>query len=208
MLFTSFPFLVLVLITLLLYYAPPLRSWQVLVLTLASFIFYSWEAPILVLLLVFSITINVVTSYYISRGNPAHQKFWAIMGVALNLGALLFFKYSPMFARTFFGGDHGSVGHFLMTIPLPIGISFFTFQGISLVVEVFRSKQPDDPFGYPEMVTPSFKEHLRNTILFKSFFPSLVAGPIIKAHEFYPQIHPKRVREIPWEAAFRALVVG
>jgi len=208
MLFTSFPFLVLVLSTLLLYYAPPLRSWQVLVLTVASFVFYSWEAPVLVLLLIFSITINVVTSYYISRGNPARQKFWAIMGVSLNLGALLFFKYSPMFARTFFGGDHGSIGHFLTTIPLPIGISFFTFQGISLVVEVFRSKQPDDPFGYPEMVTPSFKEHLQNTMLFKSFFPSLVAGPIIKAHEFYPQIHPKLVREIPWQTAFRALVTG
>ncbi len=208
MLFTSIPFLVLVLITLLLYYTPPLRSWQVFLLTLASFIFYSWEAPILVILLVFSITINVVTSYYISRGNPAHQKLWAILGVALNLGALLFFKYSPMFARTLFGGDHGSVGHFLMTIPLPIGISFFTFQGISLVVEVFRSKQPNDPFGYPEMVPPSFKEHLMNTMLFKAFFPSLVAGPIIKAHEFYPQILPKFVKDIPWQTAFRALVVG
>lgn len=208
MLFTSLPFAVLVLITLLLYYAPPLRNWQILILTVASFFFYSWEAPILVFLLIFSIAINVITSYYISRGNPAHQKAWAIAGVLLNLGALLFFKYSPMFAKTFFGGDHGSIGHFLMTIPLPIGISFFTFQGISLVVEVFRSKQPDDPFGYPEMVPPTFKEHLKNTMLFKSFFPSLVAGPIIKAHEFYPQIQPKLVREIPWETAFRALVVG
>jgi alginate O-acetyltransferase complex protein AlgI len=208
MLFTSLPFAVLVLITLLLYYAQPLRKWQILILTIASFFFYSWEAPILVFLLIFSIAINVVTSYYISRGNPAHQKAWAIAGVLLNLGALLFFKYSPMFAKTFFGGDHGSIGHFLMTIPLPIGISFFTFQGISLVVEVFRSKQPNDPFGYPEMVPPTFKEHLKNTMLFKSFFPSLVAGPIIKAHEFYPQITPKFVREIPWDTAFRALVVG
>ena len=208
MLFTSLPFAVLVLVTLLLYYAPPLRSWQVVVLAVASFFFYAWEAPILVFLLMFSIAINVVTSYYISRGNPGHQKAWAVAGVLLNLGALLFFKYSPMFAKTFFGGDHGSAGHFLMTIPLPIGISFFTFQGISLVVEVFRSKQADDPFGYPEMVTSSFREHLKNTMLFKSFFPSLVAGPIIKAHEFYPQIQPKLVRNIPWEAAFRALVVG
>ncbi len=208
MLFTSFPFLVLVLITLLLYYAPPMRSWQAMVLTAASFLFYSWEAPLLVILLIFSITINVVTSYYISRGDPVRQKFWAVTGVALNLGALLFFKYSPMFARTFFGGDHGSLGHFLMTIPLPIGISFFTFQGISLVVEVFRSKQPSDPFGYPEMVPASFKEHLKNTMLFKSFFPSLVAGPIIKAHEFYPQIRSKVIRDIPWQTAFRALVTG
>ena len=126
MLFTGFPFTVFVLITLLLYYTPPLRSWQVPVLAVASFIFYAWETPFLVFLLLFSIAINVVTSYYISRGNPLYQRVWAIAGVLLNLGALLFFKYSPMFARTFFGGDHGSLGHFLMTIPLPIGISFFT----------------------------------------------------------------------------------
>lgn len=208
MLFTSLPFVVLVLTTLILYYAPPLRSWQMLVLTLSSFLFYSWEAPILVFLLMFSIAINVVTSYYISRGNPAHRKFWAVAGVALNLGTLLFFKYSPMFARTFFGGDNGSIGHFLMTIPLPIGISFFTFLGISLVVEVYRSKKPDDPFRYPDVVPASFREHLANTMLFKSLFPCLLAGPIIKAHEFFPQIGPKFVRDIPWQTAFRALVVG
>lgn len=211
MLFTSLPFAVLVLITLLLYYAPPLRSWQVMVLTVASFIFYSWEAPILVILLILSIAINVVTSYFIARGKPSHQKFWAVMGVSLNLGVLLFFKYSPLFARTFLGGDHGSLGHFLMTIPLPIGISFFTFQGISLVVEVFRTRHPGEPGKYaplPELVPDTFLQHLQNTMLFKSFFPNLVAGPIIKAHEFYPQIEPKYFKYIPWRAAFRALVTG
>ncbi len=208
MLFTSFPFLVLVLITVLLYYLPPFRRWQPLLIILASFVFYSWESPYLLTLLVVSIVINVVTSYLIARGDPARQKFWAVMGVVLNLGVLLFFKYSPMFAKTFFGGDHGTIGHFLMTIPLPIGISFFTFQGISLVVEVYRSKQPNDPFGYPEMVPASFREHLKNTMLFKTFFPNLVAGPIIKAHEFYPQIHAKLWRDLPWETAFRALVTG
>lgn len=208
MLFTSLPFVALVLIALFVYYLPPMRRWQVEIITLASFIFYSWESPYLLTLLVVSIVINVVTSYFIAQGSPLKQKLWAVWGVALNLGVLLFFKYSPLFAKTFLGGDHGSVGHFLMTIPLPIGISFFTFQGISLVVEVFRSKQPDDPFGYPDMVPKSFKEHLRHTMLFKSFFPNLVAGPIIKAHEFYPQIQPKLFAEIAWQTAFRALVTG
>ncbi|MEO5912585.1 MAG: MBOAT family O-acyltransferase [Luteolibacter sp.] len=208
MLFTSLPFVILVLITFVIYYLPPLRSWQVLVLTTASFLFYSWEAPLLVILLILSILINVVTSYKIATGRKTSQKFWAIMGVSLNLGLLLFFKYGPLVAKTLFGGDHGSIGHFLLTIPLPIGISFFTFQGISLVVEVFRSKQPNDPFGYPEMVPDSFIEHLKNTMLFKSFFPSLVAGPIIKAHEFYPQIVPKTFAGISWQIAFRALVTG
>ena len=208
MLFTSLPFVILVLIAFVIYYLPPLRRWQIPVLTVTSFLFYSWEVPVLVFLLIASILINVVTSYKIATGPRSAQKFWAIMGVALNLGMLILFKYGPLVAKTLFGGDHGSVGHFLVNIPLPIGISFFTFQGISLVVEVFRSKQPNDPFGYPEMVPDSFMEHLKNTMLFKSFFPSLVAGPIIKAHEFYPQIVPKKFGEISWEVAFRALVTG
>jgi alginate O-acetyltransferase complex protein AlgI len=208
MLFTSLPFVVLVLIALVIYYLPPLRKWQVLVLTVASFLFYSWENPVLVFLLIASILINVITSYKVATGPRSGQKFWAIMGVGLNLGLLILFKYGPLVAKTLFGGDHGSIGHFLVTIPLPIGISFFTFQGISLVVEVFRSKQPDDPFGYPEMVPDSFYEHLKNTMLFKSFFPSLVAGPIIKAHEFYPQIVPKTFGGISWQIVFRNLVTG
>ena len=51
-------------------------------------------------------------------------------------------------------------------------------------------------------------EHFRNTALFKSFFPYLVAGPIVKAHEFYPQIEAKNLQDIAWETAFRCLVVG
>ena len=96
-------------------------------------------------------------------------------------------------------------------IPLPIGISFFTFQGISLVVEVFReehSPQNRKSRSLARVVPHSFLEHLRNTALFKSFFPYLIAGPIVKAHEFYPQIRTKKFREIDWNAIFRALTVG
>lgn len=211
MLFTSLPFVILVLITLLLYYLPWFRSAQVWLLTAASFLFYAWDAPALVILLVASILINVVTSYQVSKGRPAWRKFWALTGVGLNLGLLFIFKYGPLVSKTLFDGDHGSIGHFLVTIPLPIGISFFTFQGISLVVEVFRSKQPHQPGDlhyHPEMVADTFTEHLKHTMLFKAFFPSLVAGPIIKAHQFYPQIVPKKFSRIDWPFAFRSLVVG
>jgi alginate O-acetyltransferase complex protein AlgI len=208
MLFTSLPFVILVMIAFAIYYLPMVRSWQITVLTVASFLFYSWEDPILVFLLIASILINVVTSYQIAIGKKSAQRFWALMGVVLNLALLFFFKYGPLVAQSLFGGDHGSIGHFFMSIPLPIGISFFTFQGISLVIEVYRSKQPDDPFNYPEMVPASFSEHLKNTMLFKAFFPSLVAGPIIKAHEFYPQIVPKSLAAIDWSVVFRSLVVG
>jgi alginate O-acetyltransferase complex protein AlgI len=114
-----------------------------------------------------------------------------------------------LFAKSFLGGDATSVGHFLIMMPLPIGISFFTFQGITLVVEVFREQRSEAlGAGKQRLIATTFAQHLRNTMLFKSFFPTLVAGPIVKAHEFYPQIQPKTFRGIRWEDAFRALVVG
>ena len=211
MLFNSVPFVGLVAVTFALYYLPFLRRWQLEILIAASFVFYAYDAPALLLLLLASILINVTTSYMVATDRPSRQRLWAVLGVVLNLGLLLFFKYGPLIAHSIPGGTKTSIGHFLITIPLPIGISFFTFQGISLVVEVFRDKRPTGHGILDEsqrVVPNNFMEHLRNTALFKSFFPYLVAGPIVKAHEFYPQIKAKFFKEIPWEAAFRALVVG
>lgn len=211
MLFNSVIFLALVIVTFAVYYLPLMRRWQVQVLIAASFIFYSYEQPVLLLLLLASIAINVVTSYYVAVDRPSRQRLWAVLGVGLNLGLLLFFKYGPLFAKTFFGGATTDLGRFLITIPLPIGISFFTFQGISLVVEVFRDRHSPSAKrteAHHQVVPRSFMEHLRNTALFKSFFPYLVAGPIVKAHEFYPQIKMKNFGAIEWEKAFRALVIG
>jgi len=124
----------------------------------------------------------------------------------MNLAVLLFYKYGPLAAVTFGMNtkDEGSLGHFLFTLPLPIGISFFTFQGISLVVDVFRQKED----GPQTIRHQSVWHHFVDTALFKGFFPQLIAGPIMKAHDFYPQIKPKYFREIRWEAAFQALVRG
>jgi alginate O-acetyltransferase complex protein AlgI len=211
MLFNSWVFVLLVITTMLVYYLPLPAGWQPLVLTAASFVFYAYDQPVLLALLLASILINVVTSYFVARDRVGRRRFWALLGVGLNLALLLFFKYSPLFAKTFLHDvtSPGSVGAFLTSIPLPIGISFFTFQGISLVVEVFRSdrKKSRNATEQP-IVIGSFWEHLKNTALFKSFFPQLVAGPIVKAHEFYPQIGVKKFEEIEWETAFRALVLG
>ena len=209
MLFNSFPFAILVAITFALYYAPLTRRLQLLVLIAASFVFYAYQTPWLLCLLVASIVINVVTSYLIAVDRPSRHRFWAVVGVVANLSLLVFFKYSGLMVSLIPGASTTSIGEFLVLIPLPIGISFFTFQGISLVVEVFRDRdrgvRGDSPSG---VVCTNFRDHLRNTALFKSFFPYLVAGPIVKAHEFYPQIGAKYFRDIRWEAAFRALVIG
>jgi alginate O-acetyltransferase complex protein AlgI len=81
MLFTSPEFLILLLATLALYYATGSRRAQIAVLTAASFVFYAWESPGLVFLLLMSIAINVVTSHRIACGAPELRKAWAVAGV-------------------------------------------------------------------------------------------------------------------------------
>ncbi len=202
MLFNSLIFIGLVVATMFLYYIPKFKRQQILLLIIASLLFYSWHKPILVTLLLASATINILTSYWIAHKKAGSVKFAAWIGVTSNLGILAFFKYAGLLSMTLF--KEGSIGQFLMTIPLPIGISFFTFQGISLVIDVYKEKHFDNNAIIPK----SLFEHAKNTLFFISFFPQLVAGPIVKAHEFLPQIKNKRFSDIEWVRCFKDITLG
>lgn len=203
MLFNSYIFIVLLLITFGLYYIPKLSKYQVLILIAASLVFYSYDQLEFVLLLLFSAGVNIITSYYVVYGNIKRKKTLALTGVIVNLGVLAFFKYSPLISNTFLD-PADSIGNFLLHIPLPIGISFFTFEGISLLMDVWKEKYVDNK----QIVPKSLAKHAQHTLFFISFFPHLIAGPILKAHEFFPQIKQKHFKEIQWEAAFKNLVTG
>jgi len=208
MLFNSFPFIVLVIITLLLYYSKYLIKYQIYILILSSFIFYAYGQPYLLLLLFISASINAIVSYIVYFENKKNKKrLYAIVGVSFNFIVLSFFKYSPLFIKVMEDfGSIGSIGEFLVTIPLPVGISFYTFQGISLVVDLYRSNhQSECPLFH---VDKNFKKHYFDTLFFISFFPQLVAGPIVKAYQFYPQIKTKYFKDINFESAFKILILG
>ncbi|MDE0837064.1 MAG: hypothetical protein OSA84_12010 [Akkermansiaceae bacterium] len=143
------------------------------------------------------------------QNSEAKARRWLWITVALNLGFLAFFKYagflSGLLPDSMFPVSWKS---WLSGIPLPIGISFYTFQGISLVVDVWR----DD-------ISPKTRESLaargtrrissiRDTSFYISFFPQLVAGPIVKAHEFVDQIGAKLFRDIDWITVRRSLIAG
>ncbi|MFK8164661.1 MAG: MBOAT family protein [Lewinella sp.] len=203
MLFTSTAFLVLLAVTFVTYYLLTKRRAQVGLLICASLVFYAWNFPLLLLLLIASILINWGVTYTIlSASDLLRRKAFATLGVTLNLAILAFFKYSPLIGATFFP-EASAIGDFLVAIPLPIGISFFTFQGISLVVDTFRGKElnltgaTDRPAGL-----------LANIAFYLAFFPQLIAGPIVKAHDFLPQVQRKFLRGIDWETAFRYIVMG
>lgn len=203
MLFNSYYFLLLVILTFVIYYTPLFRKLQVLILIAASFVFYAANNPTLLILLICSILLNIVASYLIVHGK-FNKKLVATIGVCLNLGILAFFKYSPLIGNTFFS-EGNSIGEFLISIPLPIGISFFTFQGISLVIDTFKETNTEE---YKSLVPKLMTKHTIQTSLFISFFPQLVAGPIVKSKDFIPQIKDKFLSGVNWELCFKNIIVG
>lgn len=220
MLFTSGSFVLLVLVTFVLFYVPPLRRFQTGILILSSFVFYAtnsyWLGETgdmvrgvgLVSLLIASIVLNAWCSRAaLTAGNIRAARVWLAVGVIINLLILGFFKYSGLLSKALpsrLTGE-GGMGHFLLNITLPVGISFFTFEGISLLVDSFHARGVEKFLGDD---SGRWRNHLSRTTLFVSFFPHLVAGPILKAHDFYPQIKTKRLADIDWEFCFRRIVVG
>lgn len=202
MLFNSFPFIGLLLVTFTLYYLKYLQRYQLHILILASLFFYAYKQPALLALLLSSATLNSVVSFYIIQDRIKWKRSLAVVGVAVNLLLLVFFKYGKLLAGVFDPTD--PVSSFLIHLPLPIGISFFTFEGISLIVDVFKGKLEDRK----AIVSPTLSQHLLRTIFFISFFPHLIAGPILKANEFYLQMERKHLRSIQWEQCFKYLVLG
>jgi len=209
MLFTSFEYLYLVIITMVLYYAPPLKRAQVIVLIVSSFSFYAYNKPILLFLLVFSVILFAFFSYVLRHISTASRKEYLAIGVAAGIGILAFFKYGSLITQTFLIpiiGEKNSIVRFVLTVPLPIGISFFTFEGVNLLVDTFRVEDASEK-SYVS-IRKKFVQHLQNTALFITFFPHLIAGPIIKAHDFFPQIETKYFKNIDWNYAFKKLILG
>ena len=164
MLFNSWIFIALVMLTMLVYYLPVIKRWQIYVLLIASFIFYAYDSLPLLLLLISSAAINALASYgsvYLKR-----PRIFATSGVILNIAILTLFKYGGLLSQTFLDANSG-VGHILTTIPLPLGISFYTFSGISLVVDAYRGRLDKET----QLVPVSFLKHLKKTMLYVCFFP-------------------------------------
>lgn len=229
MLFNSWEFLFLLLATFTLYYGLPGggRVWQVGLLLVSSAVFYAWEEPRLLFLLGASCILNAVAveriTFWKSGGPapaPGNERSdearavrlagrWLRWTVAANLGLLAFFKYAGFLASLAPDGWITSEWlRWLGGIPLPVGISFYTFQGISLVVDVWRGDISEHTQRMLSGRGRGRVRSVRDASFYISFFPQLVAGPIVKAHEFVDQIGGKRFAEIDWQLVRRGLIVG
>ena len=218
MLFNSWEFLILLLATFALYYAPWSRgrhgkAWQVSLVLCASVVFYGWEDPKLIVLLAISCVGNSIATGRIIQhkvaGDESKVKQWTRRAVIMNLALLGFFKYLP-FLASLMPFLPPSWVEIAASIPLPIGISFYTFHGISMIVDVARGEVTREGGALVSGGSKSgrFAKGVRDIGFYLLFFPQLVAGPIVKAKEFWPQIASKRIEDIPWKLVIRALITG
>jgi len=158
------------------------RKFQHLFLVFSSYFFFYFSSNYLIVLLIFSTLLD----FYVGKAiwkttNVVHKKLLLIASLSGNLGLLGFFKYADFAILQF--NILGNNFNFNSEIPflnlaLPIGISFYTFQTISYTVDVYRGKLA------PTNSLPEFA-------LFVAFFPQLVAGPILRASQFLPQLREK-----------------
>ena len=211
MLFVSWSFAVFLPVVFALYFLGGRQGWQVTVLTLGSFVFYGWANPGLVPLLALSALVNAVASQELIAPDRSAGRRRVVLVLALlyNIGALVFFKYAALLGGMLLPEELWSRwGPWLRGIPLPVGISFFTFQGISLVVDAWHAGTRGVPGLPPPVSGREVGWHYWKVTFFKAFFPQLIAGPIVKANEFFFQIGPKRLREVDWYGAVRLLILG
>lgn len=177
--FFSFRFIIFLVVVYLTYVKVKKRNYQIYILVLASYFFYAmWDYKALGLLL-FQTVVSFLSGVLILKTENDHvRKRIEIIGIVLLLLVLGTFKYCNFFLESFCA---------LLQIPndysikiiLPIGISFYTFQAISYVIDVYRGDVEAQP--------------LRNVCLYVGFFPQLLSGPIVKAKDFIPQIKKRFV---------------
>jgi alginate O-acetyltransferase complex protein AlgI len=158
------------------------------VLLVSSLVFYGWHVPEYLAVLLLSAVVDFIAARAIAAQPPDHQKARRrILAVSLgtNLGLLAFFKYANFALDVY--GDAAIAAGFRPAMPsldvlLPMGISFYTFQSMSYTIDVYRGRlEPLTKFA--------------PFLLYISFFPQLVAGPIVRAVEFLPQMpRPRRLR--------------
>ena len=171
MLFTTFTFLGFLVVVLALFYLIPQRFRRYLLLA-ASLVFYmAWRAGYVVVILGL-ITVDYFAALWIARREGASRRMALIVSLAANIGMLGWFKYANFARDIWIQLVHPGAVFSPLDIILPLGISFHTFQSISYVIDVYRGEQT---------VVTSYIDYA----LFVSFFPQLVAGPIVRAREFF-----------------------
>lgn len=154
-------------------------AWRHLFLLAASYLFYANWSPRFLILILWSTGLDYVIGLALERSQrTSRRKLYLLFSLVGNLGVLGFFKYWGFFTAETVAllNSVGFDAHLpTLKIVLPVGISFYTFQTLSYTIDVYRKRMPAEP-------------SLLRFALFVAFFPQLVAGPIVRASRFLPQL--------------------
>ena len=177
MVFSSFTFLFIFLpLVLLTYFLAKKRQLRNIVLLVFSLIFYAWGEPVYVILMLLSIIVNYLIALKIERRKRGKKK-WMIIDVIFNLGVIGFFKYGNFIIQNINSIFHSNIGE--MDLALPIGISFYTFQVLSYVIDVYRKTVPA-------------QKSIVNLGMYVTLFPQLIAGPIVRYETVAEEIENRK----------------
>lgn len=181
MLFHSPEFILLMVVTLVVYFALPKA--RLAVLAVANAIFYAvsgWEYLILFL------AMTTLTHYCAVAAGKPRAKLWLWVGIIANLANLFTFKYTGFAVANIVKITHIAIDPKVWTLLLPAGISFYTFQHIAYLVDVHQGRSPK-------------AKSLVEFWVFLSYFAHLIAGPIMRGRDFLPQIQTIRERKFTWD---------
>lgn len=179
MVFSSLVFMFAYLpITLLAYYLVP-RQGRNIFLFIVNLIFYGWGEPKLVLLMVFNIFFNYIGGWLVDkyRADAKKKKLFLILTCVLDIGILAVFKYTGMITETLNMLPFLNIPE--LQISLPIGISFYTFQTMSYVIDIYRDDAP-------------VSKNFINFGTYVALFPQLIAGPIVRYRDVAEQLVNRR----------------
>ncbi|MEG2596832.1 MAG: MBOAT family O-acyltransferase [Oscillospiraceae bacterium] len=180
MVFSSIGFMYIFLpLILLVYYISPLKgkNW---ILFLSGLLFYAWGEPIYVCIMLLSTLIDYTAGrlLYLWDDNPKRRKIVLLVSVVMNLSLLAVFKYSSFFVGNFNALFHAGVPD--PQLPLPIGISFYTFQSMSYTIDLYRRNI-------------NMQRNFVNFGAYVSMFPQIVAGPIVRYQDVEREINCRKI---------------
>ena len=194
MVFSSSTFLLVFLpIVLAAYFVVPNRTWRNLVLLVSSLVFYAWGEPVYVVLMIISIAANWAAGVAIGA-LPNAKRLVLVADVVINVLLIGFFKYEAFLARTV-NAVIGSPIVPELDLPLPIGISFYTLQAQSYVIDVYRGDVP--PEKSPWILG-----------MYVAMFPQLVAGPIVRYSTILDQVRHRKESLRQFVAGVRLFSIG
>lgn len=195
MVFSNLVFLCLFLPAVLLIYYAVRKELQNIVLLFFSLVFYAWGEPIYVFLMLFSILVNYWFGILLgnSRFTNGQRKLLLTFAIVMNIAILGYFKYANFLVDNINSILHTNI--VLEKIPLPIGISFFTFHAMSYIIDIYKKKV-------------DAQRNIFDLALYFTVFPQLVAGPIVRYNTISHQLHQRTVDAGKFSEGVRRFIIG